>query len=108
MKTNKKFLGNQIEGLKKTFGNYEEPYSEIRQTQKGMDIKIKLPEVKKKNITINITETQIEIKAKSKQQKFSKIYHRIIDIPKCSLNKKTKADYKKGVLKIKVPYQKWK
>ena len=103
-----KLLNKHFTYLKKRFINYEEPFSEIRQNHKGMNITIKLPEVKKKDVIINITEDKIELKAKSiKKNRTLKNYHRIIDIPKCSVSKYIKADYnyKKEILKIKIPYQ---
>ena len=102
-----RFLNRHLENLKKGFIKYEEPFSEIRQNHKGMNITIKLPEVKKKDVLINITQDKIELKAKSIQGgRTLKNYHRIIDIPSCSVSKNIKADYnhKKEVLKIKIPY----
>ena len=110
---NFKFVNKQIETLKKTFTKYEEPYSEIRQTHRGMNIKIKLPNVKQRNVILNITDSQVEIKAQTKvltkeKKKLLKVYHRIIDIPPCSIPKQTQAKFNKEVLKIKVPYQRLK
>ena len=102
-----KLLNKHLGNLKRGFISYEEPFSEIRQNHRGMNIIIKLPKVKKKDVFINITEDKIELKAKSiKKGRTLKSYHRIIDIPNCSISKKIKADYnpKREVLKIKIPY----
>ena len=109
---NFKFVNKHIDTLKRTFTKYEEPYSEIRQTHKGMKIKIKLPDVKQKNVTLNITDTQVEIKALTKvltkeKRKLLKVYHRIIDIPPCSIPKQTQAKFNNEVLRIKVPFERF-
>jgi HSP20 family molecular chaperone IbpA len=105
---NFKFVNKHIDTLKRTFTKYEEPYSEIRQSHRGMNIKIKLPKVKQRNIKLNVTDSQIEIKAETKikadNKKVLKIYHRTIDIPKCSIPKQTIAKFNNQILKIKVPY----
>jgi HSP20 family molecular chaperone IbpA len=103
---NFKFVNKHIYTLKKTFKKYEEPYSEIRQSHKGMNIKIKLPGVKQKNIALNVTDSQIEVKAQTNNKKVLKVYHRTIDIPKCSIPKQTIAKFNNQILKIKVPYTK--
>ncbi|MBT3865631.1 Hsp20/alpha crystallin family protein [Candidatus Woesearchaeota archaeon] len=95
-------LGN----LKKRFSNYEEPFCEIRQNHKKMRIEVKLPDVKKKDVLLNVSNERIEIKAEAKERKkLIKTFHRVIDIPKCSLPKKIKANFKNNVLKLDVPFK---
>ncbi|GEM_PF-1154447 len=107
---NKKTKGvrNNYNALRSAFLKYEQPFCEIRQNHKGMNISIKLPEVKKKDVIINITETMIELKAAAKDRKQRTVtqYHRIINIPLCSRARDTKAAFKRETLKIKVPYEK--
>ena len=110
---NKNFKGfnKQIDLIKKTFTSYQEPYCEINQSLKGMNIKIKLPEVKKKDVLLNIYNDKIELKAESKiidekNKKKLMIFYRTIGLPPCSLVKKAKAEFKKESLKIKIPFSK--
>ncbi len=95
-------LGN----LKKRFSNYEEPFCEIRQNHRKMRIEVKLPNVKKKDILLNVSDGRIEIKAEAKEcKRLIKTFHRVIEIPKCSLPKKIKANFKNNVLKLEVPFK---
>ena len=111
IKYNTKILNKHITNIKKSFVRYEEPFCEIRQNHRGMNISVKLPDVKKKDIFLNITSSAIELKANSvfhskKEGTVIKTYHRIIDIPSCSISQKTKAEFKRDKLKITVPYEK--
>ena len=104
-------INEHITNIRKIFTNYEEPFCEIRQNHKGMKISIKLPEVKKKDIFLNVSQTSIEVNASSiardeSKKDILKVYHRIINIPECSISEKTTADYKRDKLKINVPYEK--
>ena len=104
-------INDHIIGLKKVFTRYEEPFCEIRQNHKGMKISVKLPDVKKKDIFLNVSQNAIEVKAsaiiKNKSKKdILKNYHRVINIPPCSLPQKTTVDYKSSKLKINLPYAK--
>tara|TARA_Y100000310_G_C20550528_1_gene747834 strand:- start:268 stop:717 length:450 start_codon:yes stop_codon:yes gene_type:complete len=105
-----KRLNRRMDVLRKSFTKYEEPYSEVSQTKKGMDVTIKLPDVQKEDILLNITDSNIEIRAESdvkkNGRKIFRSYHRIIDLPKCSISKKTQARFANGILKIKIPYNK--
>jgi len=108
IKRSTKGINKSLDSIRKIFTRYEEPFCEIRQNHKGMKISIKLPDVKKKDITLNITSNMIEIKASTvlyeDEKRILKNYYRIINIPQCSQSKKTKAEYKKDKLEIKVPY----
>lgn len=96
-------LGN----ITKRFSKYEEPFCEIRQNHKKMKIEIKLPDVKKKDILLNVSESKIEVKAEARERsgKIIKTFHRIIDIPKCSVPKKMSANVKNEVLKLDLPFK---
>ncbi len=104
-------INRQFNQIRKVFIKYEEPFCEIRQNHKGMHISLKLPDVKKKDIFLNVTKSSIEVKADalfrdaSRKEAF-KTFHRIIDLPSCSLHEKTSAQYKNNKLKIKIPYGK--
>lgn len=96
----------KIGNLRKRFSNYEEPFCEIRQNHKKMRIEVKLPDVKKKDVLLNVSNERIEIKAEAKERKkLIKTFHRVIEIPKCSLPKKIKANFKNNILKLDVPFK---
>lgn len=96
----------KLENLKKRFSNYEEPFCEIRQNHRKMRIEVKLPDVKKKDVLLNVSDDRIEIKAEAKERKrLIKTFHRVIEIPRCSLPKKIRANFKNNVLKLDVPFK---
>ena len=97
----------KLSNITKRFSKYEEPFCEIRQNHKRMKIVIKLPDVKKKDILLNVSDGKIEIKAEARERngKIIKTFHRIIDIPKCSLPKKMNANIKNETLKLDLPFK---
>jgi len=108
---NIRFFKKNVETIKKTFVNYEEPYCELNQSHKGINIRILLPNVKKKDIVLNIFNDKVELKAESrvigeKNKKLFRIFYRTIDLPSCSVVSKAKAEYKRNKLKIKIPFKK--
>jgi len=72
-----------------------------------MKIVIKLPDVKKKDILLNVSDGKIEIKAEARERngKIIKTFHRIIDIPKCSVPKRMNANIKNETLKLDLPFK---
>lgn len=97
----------RISNITKRFSKYEEPFCEIRQNHKKMKIEIKLPDVKKKDILLNVSDSKIEVKAEARERggRIIKTFHRIIDIPKCSVPKKMSANIKNEVLKLDLPFK---
>ncbi|MDP3916699.1 MAG: Hsp20/alpha crystallin family protein [Nanoarchaeota archaeon] len=108
IKRGTKDLNKSFDGFRKMFKKYEEPFCEIRQNHKGMNVLVKLPDVRKKDIRLNITSRIIELKASSildnDGKRTLKNYYRVINIPACSMLRKARAEYKNDKLQIKIPY----
>lgn len=97
--------------------NYKQPISDIYESEKEIIAEIEIPGVNKEDIKINLSDNKIEIKAENKSEfkkedkkkgvyRFERNYsgfYRNISLPKNVDIDKAEADYKDGILKIKVP-----
>jgi HSP20 family protein len=97
--------------------NYAQPLSDVWETDKEVVAEIDMPGVDKKDIKVNVTEDGIEVKAETKsetkeedkkkgmfrlERRYSGFY-RNFSLPKDVDADKAEAEYKNGVLKIRVP-----
>ncbi len=97
-----------IEGIR-------EPLTDVRETEKSIIIDMELPGVKKKDIEINIMEDEIEVKSEAKISKEVKKegfykrerayqgFYKRFSLPAKVIPNKAKAEFKDGILTIKIP-----
>ncbi len=97
--------------------NYVEPTSDLYETDKEIIAEIDLPGVDKKDIKVNVTKDSIEINAEKKYEtkkedkkkgmyRFERSYsgfYRKLALPNKVDADKADAEYKNGVLQIKIP-----
>jgi len=87
------------------FGDYKKPYSLITQSSKGVEIEIKMPGMRKKNVIIDMNEKMIEIRAE-KSRRILRGFHRKISLPSGLAIEKAKSVLTRGGLKIFIPKSK--
>ncbi|MFQ6136824.1 MAG: Hsp20/alpha crystallin family protein [Candidatus Hydrothermarchaeales archaeon] len=92
-----------------------EPYTDIQETDKEIIITAEIPGVEKEEIDINATEDRIEISAESKREVEEKEggylrrersygrYYRSYALPASVTPENAKANYKNGVLEVRLP-----
>jgi len=97
--------------------NYRRAFTEYKETDKEFIIEVELPGVEKDDIKLNVTDTGIEIKAEKKQEKEEADdksgeyryagryagFYQAFDVPDNADLENIDAEYKNGVLKIKIP-----
>ncbi len=97
--------------------DYRDTWVDMRENNDEYIIAIELPGVNKEDIEVNLTGNFLEIKAQKKQEKkkedrekgiygFARSYagfYKAIDLPPNADTKSIDANYKEGILKIKVP-----
>ena len=102
---------------KQLVSNYRQPVCDTWETDKEVIAEIELPGVNKKDIKVNVSEDGIEVKTESKYEnkvedkkkgmyKLERSYsgfYRKFALPSNVDPKKAEAEYKNGILKIKVP-----
>ncbi len=107
-------------GVDGDVGNYRKARADFEETDNEFILEIELPGVEKEDIELNIMDSGIEIRAEKKQEKeredkekgeyiFSKSYAgfaRYIDLPEEADLEKIDAEYKNGILEIRVPKKK--
>ncbi len=105
--------GNDVEKSK-----YHAPASDIWETDKEVIAEVDLPGIDKKDIKINLNDDNIEIKAEKKTEKEDKKkgfyrqercysgFYRQFPLPSNIKADKAEAEYKDGVLKLKIPKMK--
>jgi HSP20 family protein len=97
--------------------NYREPVCDMYENDKEIITEIELPGINKKDIKINVSEDSVEIKTETKKEdkvedkkkgmyrlerSYSGFYRKFA-LPKNVDNNKAEAEYKDGILKIKIP-----
>lgn len=98
------FFNKQLTRIRKNFVKYHEPYSEISQNHNGMDIRINLPSIPKKNILLKINNGRIEVSGHMLERKrLLKGFYRSIDLPSNAVADKARARYKNNTLRIRIP-----
>jgi len=99
------------------FSDFRGAWVDTRETQTEYIIAIEIPEMKKEDIDLNLSGNFLEIKAqKNREEKredkdkgiygFSKSYsgfYKAVDLPLNADTSKIKAEFKSGVLKVKIP-----
>jgi HSP20 family protein len=97
--------------------NYKSPVSDIYETEKDVIAELELPGINKKDIKVQVDENGIEIKTENKNEnryedkkkgiyRFERNYsgfYRYFSLPKNVDSKNALAEYKDGILKVKVP-----
>lgn len=98
--------------------DYKKPFSQISQNNKAIEIKIKLPDVNKKDIMVHVGKEFIEVKAEKKLRKIKstttsykkeesyKGFYRKLSLPENVNYEKAKAKFKKDHLIIVIPKKK--
>lgn len=99
-----------------TTSDYRQPISDVWETDNEVIAELELPGLNKDDIKINVDENNVEIKAETKNEKedkdkkgmyrFERSYtgfYRNIPLPSSINSDKTEAEYKDGILKIKMP-----
>ncbi len=97
--------------------NYVEPLTDVAETEREIVAKIEIPGVEKEDIKINATEDGIEISAEKKdeikeedkkkgryriERSYSGFY-RYFSLPENADSGKIEANYKNGILELKIP-----
>lgn len=114
---NNLLLDNMSENKGLVTSNYKTPASDIYETDKEIIAEIDMPGVEKKDIEVNVSEDGIEVKAEKKHEasiedkkkgmfRFERNYsgfYRCFSLPSNADPNKATAEFKNGVLKIKVP-----
>jgi HSP20 family protein len=104
---------NEIASLE----NYREPVCDIKEDKDNYSLSLEIPGSKKEDIKINITDNNLEIKAEHKKEdkqedktkgyySYSRSYsgfYRVFTLPKNIDQDKIDAEYKDGVLNLKIP-----
>ena len=107
IKKNINIINRNITNIRKDFVRYHEPYSEVLQNYRSMLVRIKLPDVPKKNLLLKVGNGKIEVRGhtfiRENDKKLLRGFYRIINLPQNALLHKAKAKYKNDVLKIKIP-----
>lgn len=99
-----KTFKQNVNTLRKAFGRFEEPYSEMSQNFAAILIKVTLPDVEKRNLTLKMVGKTVEVIAEQKRQgKHMKTFYRCIDLPSTADISKATAKYVGEYLYIKVP-----
>lgn len=110
-------LEDKSRGKDLVASNYKAPASDIYETDKEVVAEIDMPGVDKGDIKVNVTEDGIELKAEKKHEvkdedkkkgmyRFERSYtgfYRNYGLPANVDANKAEAEFKNGVLKIKVP-----
>lgn len=114
----RKLIGSGKSLVKKPFRLIAEPVSDVKVKDKDVEVKLGMPGVSKKDIRIEVTDSYVEVRAEKKEESRVKkkrmyreersyrSYHRVIPLPVKVKAEKAKADFKKGVLEIKIPREK--
>ena len=104
LKNINRILYNRLNIVKKAFVRYEEPYTEISQNARKFFIKIKLPDVKKKDLFLKVNKNTVAIRGDSiRSHKLMKGYYKDIEVPEDAITDKIKATFKRKILNIKIP-----
>lgn len=89
--------------------------SDIKVNDKDVVLKLNLPGVDKKDINLNVTENYVEVKAEKKEENKLKkkgifreersfrSFHQIVPLPAVVKAGKAKAEYKNGILEVRIP-----
>jgi len=93
-------LVKEFKEWKKSFETYEEPYCEITQSEKGIRISIKLPQVKRRSISLRMNSQKMEVTGENGKTN----YYRIIDIPPIVDITRARAVFTNDTLKVTLPY----
>lgn len=109
------FSKNFEKTFDKAFIGYREPLSDITQNAKEVKVNIELPGVPKKNVILKITNDLVEVRAEKragkevkrkgfyKKEKSYKGFYRAIPLPTDVKADKAKAEFKDGILRIRIP-----
>jgi HSP20 family protein len=101
--------------MRKTFGSFKSPQSDITQNVKKLVINIELPEIKEGDVKLNITKKYVEVVASKNSKKIKKMensylkddnsisFYRMLALPRGFNHKKAKAIFKNGLLRIELP-----
>jgi len=94
---------------------WREPLCDFKDTEDALLLSIEIPGVNKENIEIKATENEIEVKAEAKKliheekegfykrERSYKGFYRKMTLPCKIIPEQVQADYKDGVLEIKLP-----
>jgi len=73
-----------------------EPLTDVFQDEEAVQIYVELPGVEKDDVQLNVTEGKAEIKAKN--------FYKVVDLPTKDVDfEKADANYKNGVLQVRIP-----
>lgn len=114
------YLDNPNNKQISNLSNFREPICDMYETDKEIITEIELPGIDKKDIKVNVSENEIEIKTETKNEnkiedkkkgmyKLERSYsgfYRKFNLPENANANNAEADYKNGILKIKVPKKK--
>jgi len=81
------------------------PPVDVYETDSEVVLKAELPGVKKEDIEVTIKENSVHLKAERKEEKEEKTenVHRIVPLPAEVKPEEAKAEYRDGVLEIRIP-----
>lgn len=94
------------------------PGGNVKVSDKDVVVKLNMPGVNKKDITLNVTENYLEVKAEKKkesrlkkkgffkEERSFRSYHQVILLPAVVKAEDAKAEYKNGVLEVRIPKKK--
>jgi len=102
------YKDNLLEGPK---DNYRNALADVCETDKELIAQVELPGVDKNEIDLNITDDGIEVKVEKREEQKDKNYfrrsysgfYRLIPLNKKIDPEKIKANFKNGVLELKMP-----
>jgi HSP20 family protein len=89
-------LGEPLTVPKQALDEIREPLTDVFEDEEYIKLYVELPGIDKNDIQLNVTATQAEIKAKN--------FYKTIDLPTSNIEfNKATANYKNGVLEVKIP-----
>ena len=97
-------VNRQLNLFRKAIVSYEEPYTEMSQNAKKVLIRIKMPEVKKRDVILRVDGNLVSVRGdRIKGSKLLKGFYKNIRLPQEAMTERVKATFKKNTLKITVP-----
>ena len=100
-------------GWQKTFSRV--PAAEIQETADGINLKLEVPGMEAKDLDVQVTEEAVSISGERKSETKSEAkgvtksefqygkFHRVIPLPSKIQHTKVEAEYKDGILNLKLP-----
>lgn len=100
-------FGKRYSEFRKTvLSEVEIPYSEITQGESVVEIKIKMPNISKRNLSLKIDDEKVEVRGKVNSGPDKKEFYKLIGLPSDTDIELAKAHYRDGVLHIRIPWSK--